>query len=587
MDQEKKKTAEGFEDFRQTDFPGGKDYLVRKRGKMHVAFGTVCQDYCLSEYAADGLFISAVADGHGSEEYVYSDIGSKLACEVTAGCLKEIYQKCLDKHKDGGEMQFCRAVCTKQFRQMIITEWEKAVLADYELRADHTESAEQPNRQQKIRKYGTTLLFAAITNNCIAVGQLGDGGILLFNRSGSSQPFRRSYQKKGSGTFSLASGRALYAFQTAVFPRSKFDGVFLSTDGIWDRLVGSAKYSYVMELTSGADRGAFPDEPFLYHEDIEYDLHVISKDDCTISLVLLDQPSESDVCDILKQHGYLAKRWSRILPDADIYLASKANLPFLIHVFPSGKQISAPEIQDPNVTVMPALESFTDETNRCYKVYPYYSALQELSQRIENNMQLEQNYRYKEPEKPFENSAWLHILEKLTDIQETLLQKGMRLSALQLQTCCADESGKLLLFDDGFAEKDSVRDRDAWINFRGQFSILGKLVSDQLEIPLFETSNPNEEPLGQQEKTSQVIYIPDPDREGIFLALCRMQVSDEGEQLLQNSGTNSWAIPAEDGKEKKLIPGKFLRLSPDRTFSLCTAQQRIPFRFIRLRDISD
>ena len=57
------------------------------KGASHIASGKPCQDYSLS-YNENGLQIVVVCDGHGGNTYFRSDVGSKLAAEVTVELLK-------------------------------------------------------------------------------------------------------------------------------------------------------------------------------------------------------------------------------------------------------------------------------------------------------------------------------------------------------------------------------------------------------------------------------------------------------------------------------------------------------------------
>ena len=57
------------------------------RGASHLANGKPCQDYSIS-FNDNGVQILVVCDGHGGETYFRSDIGAKLAAEVTLDILK-------------------------------------------------------------------------------------------------------------------------------------------------------------------------------------------------------------------------------------------------------------------------------------------------------------------------------------------------------------------------------------------------------------------------------------------------------------------------------------------------------------------
>jgi serine/threonine protein phosphatase PrpC len=66
------------------------------QGESHKATNKVCQDYSYVEITND-LTIAVVCDGHGGERYFRSDIGSKVAAEVTAECMR-LFIEGIDKN---------------------------------------------------------------------------------------------------------------------------------------------------------------------------------------------------------------------------------------------------------------------------------------------------------------------------------------------------------------------------------------------------------------------------------------------------------------------------------------------------------
>ena len=58
------------------------------KGASHIASGKPCQDYSIS-YDGCGIVIAVVCDGHGGSSYFRSDVGSRLAAEVTLDQLRE------------------------------------------------------------------------------------------------------------------------------------------------------------------------------------------------------------------------------------------------------------------------------------------------------------------------------------------------------------------------------------------------------------------------------------------------------------------------------------------------------------------
>lgn len=52
------------------------------QGASHIASGKPCQDYSIS-YNKNGIQVAVVCDGHGGSTYVRSDIGARIAAELT------------------------------------------------------------------------------------------------------------------------------------------------------------------------------------------------------------------------------------------------------------------------------------------------------------------------------------------------------------------------------------------------------------------------------------------------------------------------------------------------------------------------
>ena len=57
-------------------------FAISKVGASHLPKGVPCQDYSL-KWEDENLQFIIVCDGHGSKTYVRSDVGSRLACEIT------------------------------------------------------------------------------------------------------------------------------------------------------------------------------------------------------------------------------------------------------------------------------------------------------------------------------------------------------------------------------------------------------------------------------------------------------------------------------------------------------------------------
>ena len=53
------------------------------QGESHKATNKVCQDYSYSKIYEDNIVVAIVCDGHGGKRYFRSDVGARLAAEIT------------------------------------------------------------------------------------------------------------------------------------------------------------------------------------------------------------------------------------------------------------------------------------------------------------------------------------------------------------------------------------------------------------------------------------------------------------------------------------------------------------------------
>jgi serine/threonine protein phosphatase PrpC len=59
-------------------------------GASHIRENKPCQDYSIAWQSKDsGSVVLIVCDGHGSDTYVRSDVGSRLAAQITLEAVKE------------------------------------------------------------------------------------------------------------------------------------------------------------------------------------------------------------------------------------------------------------------------------------------------------------------------------------------------------------------------------------------------------------------------------------------------------------------------------------------------------------------
>lgn len=164
-------------------------------GASHLSRGTICQDFSLSSDSGERSF-AAAADGHGSPCYLRTDRGSRFAAECAKECIDEFLEGIGDAAAEllGNEKH--REQLLSQLWRSIIARWHDMAERDFldepfteeELSRIPEKNASYRARYERgdyINAYGTTLLFAAVTDSFAFGAQIGDGRCVVVGRDGS------------------------------------------------------------------------------------------------------------------------------------------------------------------------------------------------------------------------------------------------------------------------------------------------------------------------------------------------------------------------------------------------------------------
>ena len=213
--------------------------------------------------------------------------------------------------------------------------WRERVIKDY---GEH-EDASALNESQIVDKYGTTVLFAVITDKKYILGQLGDGAILMCNNDGQYQLFSR-LRKTSPTTRSMASSTAEFSLITGVFSRDMFNILLLSTDGIYDVFSKNAYFLlYGQELVRQAEEYQELLSPFTVRDPFQKEYIELSEettDDCTIALAISGRLCRQ-YADILLQRYFPEKvSFSRAVNGAEFYDIYVGETYYDIHVLDEG-----------------------------------------------------------------------------------------------------------------------------------------------------------------------------------------------------------------------------------------------------------
>jgi serine/threonine protein phosphatase PrpC len=178
------------------------------KGSSHEKREQPCQDAHAFCVTADGYILVAVGDGAGSADR--SDQGSRLAVDTAIATL----EKTLDAGPPADDADWMAAMIA-------------AFCAARQAIAELSEIEEQPTRA-----YATTLTCAAIADECLVVGQIGDGVAVARRENGhlfaATEPQHGEYANE---TFFLTMAEAMEQLEVGVFTQ-KMSDVALMTDGL-------------------------------------------------------------------------------------------------------------------------------------------------------------------------------------------------------------------------------------------------------------------------------------------------------------------------------------------------------------------
>ena len=565
--------------------PNTTTYYASKQGRAHVANNTVCQDYSLADNIDNDCQVVCVADGHGSMEYIYSDIGAKIACELfveMVRILKAGYEKT-------GVPDWTEYLKTAKFKSAFIQMWRKKVVEDYESRAEKV-SEEKLSDLKIIRKYGTTFLFSIRYRNKIVLGQLGDGAILMgFSGDGTPednwQLFKRHGLKYNSITNSMASNTAEYTFLIDSFERDNIDYILLSTDGIYDCLdQGDAFFQYAQALIEQIHETKALDRPF--HLDDETDVSRYTGDDCSIALMLFGDADEGGTQEQqeIESLGYSEVKCERFLKNLRIYTAiDSEDEEVELHVTPYETEANIAEGLSEKVLLPKALKKL----EKAGFLYVYRKSDLDRGARLsilfEQECQTEKRYclpgrKAEEPE--YSNSFWLSVLEELMAIRRTLKQENAAVID-ELKECLIVTKDGVFLLPDGLKTREHHRTDDK-LHLRGMdrilesIGIVGVISCGNRNIPIYRSACHRSQSIPVlhtdiQEEDAETEDAGTIDTEDT-LARCIYR-QDRGYGLWNGSGV-PWKL-----KEGKIVPaGKTLRLNTKtgNEFRIPTDDEAVP-----------
>jgi serine/threonine protein phosphatase PrpC len=181
------------------------------RGATHLKSGLPNQDAIAAMRRQIGIVL-AISDGHGSARYVRSDVGARLAVATAIEELSPLLKRKNIRRTSASELE-------SRLAQALVQKWDRAVLthlAEAPLSAEERIKAGAPATEDRF-SYGATLIAIVATSAFMLYLQLGDGDIIVVDKSGNvSRPLPKDMTLLGNETTSLSSPEAWNRMQILI-----------------------------------------------------------------------------------------------------------------------------------------------------------------------------------------------------------------------------------------------------------------------------------------------------------------------------------------------------------------------------------
>lgn len=206
-------------------------------GFSHISSNKPCQDYSVT-YEDEVASVIVVSDGHGSDNFTRSHLGSQFACEAAVEAVKDFL---FDPEPVQNEDTRDQAIF--QLYRDILSGWKIRVAEDADCNP-FTEAEVQPvsekyrqrylNGQNVEHAYGCTLILVIVTRDfCLAIRN-GDGQCVMVDETGDfSTPIPWNDNCQFNVTTSLCDPDALVHFRSFYTTRLPA-AVFAGSDGVDD-----------------------------------------------------------------------------------------------------------------------------------------------------------------------------------------------------------------------------------------------------------------------------------------------------------------------------------------------------------------
>jgi hypothetical protein len=261
--------------FERSEDAGITGVAISVQGRGHIMEGKPCEDYC-GVKPAGKYAVFAVSDGHSSCRE--SESGARFAVEAALEIVERF------EEKDASQEDVLRFFRNGRAYDDLLDIWFSKILEKENATAKN--DIPQKERLDMAEPYGATLLAAVVCPSVIICFAIGDGGFFLLNSERVLNVMELfDFETIGDAVSTSMCDLSPDAFFSAVYPRQKFDGVMIMSDGLEKPWIDTGRFEKINELRStvkGAEMDAMLYDFIINHA------HPVESDD--VSLVFGEFP---------------------------------------------------------------------------------------------------------------------------------------------------------------------------------------------------------------------------------------------------------------------------------------------------------
>lgn len=217
---------------------GFRTYSGYKVGASHIAKNMGCEDYATT-YDGEKVCIAVISDGHGDKKCFRSAQGAHIACDVSIGCVRKLFEN------SPGSCDAIRKSPDRiitELERTIIREWNNGVnndlsinpITESELNGLPEDAVEAIRSGHSLNKiYGCTLIMCVVIDGFWFGIHIGDGKcVVAMNNGLYTQPIPwDEVGCVGNRSTSICNSNSFAGFRY-IYGTDVPTGLFVASDGI-------------------------------------------------------------------------------------------------------------------------------------------------------------------------------------------------------------------------------------------------------------------------------------------------------------------------------------------------------------------